>query len=65
MKPELLQENLEKLKIVDGEEVVKVYLNIAVLIIVILHVPSCHGRKNTERKRNWSVTVNVRTYACW
>ncbi|POI26545.1 hypothetical protein CIB84_009705 [Bambusicola thoracicus] len=26
MKPELLQENLEKLKIVDGEEVVKVYL---------------------------------------
>lgn len=26
MKPELLKENLEKLKIVDGEEIVKVYL---------------------------------------
>lgn len=25
MKPELLKENLEKLKIVDGEEIVKVY----------------------------------------
>lgn len=32
MKPELLQENLEKLKLVDGEEIVKVYLNLAVLL---------------------------------
>lgn len=46
MKPELLQENLEKLKIVDGEEVVKVHLCIIVPIIVILDVPSYHGRKN-------------------
>lgn len=40
MKPELLQENLEKLKIVDGEEVVKVYLYVVVSIMVILHVLS-------------------------
>ena len=46
MKPELLQENLEKLKIVDGEEVVKVYLYIVVIVIVILNVLSYHGRKN-------------------
>lgn len=46
MKPELLQENLEKLKIVDGEEVVKVYLYIVVIVLVILNVLSYHGRKN-------------------
>uniref|UniRef100_A0A8C0BIB7 Dedicator of cytokinesis 2 n=1 Tax=Buteo japonicus TaxID=224669 RepID=A0A8C0BIB7_9AVES len=36
MKPELLQENLEKLKIVDGEEVVKVYLYIVVIVIIYI-----------------------------
>ncbi|NXR00596.1 DOCK2 protein, partial [Sagittarius serpentarius] len=56
MKPELLQENLEKLKIVDGEEVVKVYLLYSYSNNSILHVPSHHGRKKcyivSERKRN-------------
>lgn len=35
MKPELLQENLEKLKIVDGEEVVKVYLFVGGVLEIV------------------------------
>jgi len=54
MKPELLQENLEKLKIVDGEEVVKVYIYIVIPIIVILCVPSWQKKCYivSKRKRN-------------
>lgn len=66
MKPELLQENLEKLKIVDGEEVVKVYLYIVVIVIVILNVLSYHGRKNStyfqkEKETGGSVAINIGT----
>lgn len=36
MKPQLLQENLEKLKIVDGEEVVKVSIHLLVTELCII-----------------------------
>lgn len=51
VKPELLQENLEKLKIVDGEEVVKVYLNTAVLIrLVFMTLPAMAEKIQKEKE---------------
>lgn len=51
VKPELLQENLEKLKIVDGEEVVKVYLNTAVLIrLFFMTLPAMAEKIQKEKE---------------
>lgn len=49
MKPQLLQENLEKLKIVDGEEVVKVS---GTLLRFIHQCQSCEGQNKMLKEWN-------------